>query len=101
MLRTLYMDSLNKLTTVTRSNTMTLAGLTTSAATNVTANGSTATRCGCLLIRERNESNSHTFACTRGQDAQLPAGSGLENGLMSRTPVFRKPSSSRLTTVRW
>jgi len=31
---------------------------------------------------------------------QLPVGLDFEKGLMSRTPVFRKPSSSRLTMVR-
>jgi hypothetical protein len=31
---------------------------------------------------------------------KLPAGLGLENGLIIRTPVRQNPSSSRLTTVR-
>jgi RHS repeat-associated protein len=46
LIQTLGVNSLNQLTTGTRSGTLTVAGTTTSAATNVTVNSQTATRYG-------------------------------------------------------
>ena len=45
LVQTITNNNLNELTSVGRSGTLTVAGTTTSAATNVTVNGSAASRC--------------------------------------------------------
>ena len=68
LVQNLQVNSLNELTINTNGGTLTVAGTTSSMATNVTVNGTNAIRYGsCHLCRHKHAANHDLYRCRSGQ----------------------------------
>jgi YD repeat-containing protein len=100
MVQTFNVNSLNELTTVTRSGTLTVAGTTTIAATNVTVNTQTASRYGDKTFAKDGFSlpdGTNTFTAV-AQDSAGRGDTNISSVYLPATASFVYDSNGNLTS---